>query len=464
MPLKQRSQTVKDLKQGAYEATKFVVPASLTALATASAPAIVTVPAVGAVVAGTGALSYLIDKHNKGVKKDEENLERLRRAQKAVLAENGLLVMQDHKGNTKYVGLPEDMSEGQHIHITEPKHSLQHRIATRGQKMVDTTSRSIQGWADKVSEDGTLGGIAGGLATYGLAYGAGIVRRGYKNLENKAANSPLRNMIMVSSGGEHQKQLEHFSEGKDMSEQTYMVAIDLSTSDGLKSLGDVYTQVDPNNSLKTERLKDMMGESLFSLAERISDKEKEESHLEPDVAYVTEGRFSEAGDFGILGTIAGKGASALSSIAKATVGDKGGINRFTSTVKSILPGEKGRNAAVELVSRSGSNMKKITDKLSGSIDNAFKDASPDSVTGKIGKVASGTVESIGNLYKSGTDAVASNPAGAQRVVRAVAGGSGVAGAVATGVMAGKSSEKRQQEVKTAPNATVQNTETKKTAS
>ena len=331
--------------------------------------------------AAVGAGSALKDIYVQGKMQED----RVRAAQKAVLAQNNLLTMQNHKGDTKYI---------------EPR--------KKDMSMGDVVRKSVEGTMDlpqniakitsKVSEVHPIAGtVTGSVASLGAGMLRGTVARGLNTVQ-KGIESTVP-QLLNSGTNPANPMVRNFSE-----EESFFVGLDPSVSENMTgSLADFIMEV-KGNELDNERVMDMLG-SMYPVAVSLSKSD-----------------FS-AGDFGLLSAVT-KGLTHGTSFLKRT--------------RMLLPGKKGaRSATTEVFNSVAKNSSDLGSSLSKNLKEVAEGSSDDGVAKTVGNIAN-KVESAGKTVSAFAKTGAENPDVARSMVKSFRAGSTAAGLAAGASLANRS--------------------------
>lgn len=335
---------------------------------------------VGAAVLGTGAAigagKSAVDEYTQY----RADVNRLRAAQRAVLAQNNLLTLQDKQGTTRYI---------------EPRdHSVTKTVLSTAQHALDIPSKAGKFVGDVVSSSGHegLAGIAQGVTTAGAS---SVVSVPAIKAMNKGTELAKKYAPFLLNNGTNPANM---SEGFFSEKTSYFIGNLDNSEDMAGSLVD-FESLPLNDSLERERQKDLLG----PLA-RVSEDLTRSMSYDRNFSQTPLGRI-QSGDFGIFGAV----AKGLTSSVK-----------FKDKVRMMLPGKSGRFGAITNAAGAvEKTTKNLTDSLAKNADE-FAGGSNSTLGKTFKKIGSG----VGAIVKTAGE----NPGVADKVIKNVRNGASLAAA------------------------------------
>lgn len=341
----------------------------------------------------------------KNYMQDKAYGDRVRAAQRAVLAQNNLLTQSTHDSSTKLVK-PKNMSVGDVVKTAGYLGSKGAKFVTDIPSEVGEVTKTLGQAHPVISGAGDIAAVTAGA----------MVKAPLMKMERSATNFVKGTMPALLNTGTNPA-TRNFSE-----EGPYFVGMDPSVSENLTgSISDFMKEVTScydSSEIDRERLQDFLG-AYYPMAVTLERSDFSETPL-GRIAY---------GDFGIFGTIAKGLTAGVSGLKK---------------MRMLLPGRKGAQAATKEVFKSASgNAKNLGQSLSDSVTKAFTDEKT-GVVSEFGKKMAENVNNAGKTVSAFLDAGADNPGMANTMVKAFKGGSAIAGISAGAKLAQQANQNNNQ--------------------
>lgn len=354
---------------------------------------------VGAAVLGSSAAIGGATEFAKNYMQDKAYGDRVRAAQRAVLAQNNLLTQSTHDGSTKMV-YPKNMSALETVA----------NLAYKGGKAVTDVPAFI---SDTTKALGKSHPNIGGAADVAGAYAGMMIKRPLMQAYGKATEIG-RAMGMTNTG------TNPANRGFSEEGASYFIGMDPSVTENMTgSLADFMRVITPINGesgdLHVERIQDFLG-AFYPVAKTL------ESEIPSDFSETPLGQIMQR-DFGI-------GSAVIKGLTSGVSGLK--------KMRMMLPGKKGAAAATsEVFGAAAKNSTKLGNSLADNLRGAFESSS--SGVAKIGNKIADGVESAGKTVSAFAKTGAENPDMARSMVKSFQKGSVVAGVTTGAALAKKQS-------------------------